>query len=296
MTKIKWFILLAISALTLAACSGNAPAETTDSSETAATSATNPLTENYNILSIDEIVDGELTVTNFANDGSATLPIHTNVPVACTVVFGTTPEFGQLSLDQDMAGGTHSDHNPLLSNLAPETEYFFRVQGIDDDGNLYLSEVMNFTTPPQDNSLTDNLASPDRGATIVGYSSAFGDAAPDAQWGVLSAFDDNPNSEWSSAGDGDEAWVEVALAERAQIEQITFQTRSMSNGTAIALAFTVTTDSGETFGPFELPDAENSFEFDTTFEAETLRFDLVETTGGNTGAIDIAVYGAFLDQ
>lgn len=287
MSKIKWFTLLITSVIALAACSGGTASDTTEADS---------LTENYNILSIDEIIDEELVVTNFANDGTASLPIHTSVPVACTVVFGTTPEFGQLSLDQDMAGGTHSDHNPLLSKLEPETEYFFRVQGIDDDGNLYLSDVMNFTTPPLDTSLTDNLASPDRGATIVGYSSAFGDAAPDAQWGVLSAFDDSPNTEWSTAGDGDDAWVEVALAERARIERITFQTRSMSNGTAIALAFTVTTDSGETFGPFDLPDAENSFEFDTAFEAETLRFDLVETTGGNTGAIDIAVYGTFLDE
>ncbi len=70
----------------------------------------------------------------------------------------------------------------------------------------------------------------------------------------------------------------------------------MSNGTAIALAFTVTTDSGETFGPYDLPDAENSFEFETAFEAKTLRFDLVETTGGNTGAIGIAVFGEPLGE
>lgn len=283
MSKIKWFIILAIT-LTLAACS------------TSAAPAANPLTENYTFLPIGNIVDQELAVTNFANDGSATLPLQTNVPVACTVVYGTTPEFGSLSVDQDMAGGTHSDHSPLLVGLEPETEYFFRVQGVDDDGNLYLSETMNFTTPPQDTSLTDNLASPDRGATIIGVSSAFGDAAPDAQWGALSAFDDNGNTEWSSAGDGDEAWIEVELAERAAIDKITFQTRSMSNGTAIALAFTVTTDSGETFGPYELPDAENSFEFETTFEAKTLRFDLVETTGGNTGAIGIAVFGELLGE
>ena len=293
MSKIKTLIILLIT-ITLAACSTSATPETESPVEAATSATANPLTENYNILSINEIVDQELIVTNFANDGSATLPIHTNVPVACTIVFGTTPEFGFLSLDQDMAGGTHSDHNPLLSGLAPETEYFFRVQGIDDDGNLYLSETMSFTTPPQDTSLTDNLASPDRGATIIGVSSAFGDAAPDAQWGALSAFDDNGNTEWSSAGDGDEAWIEVELAERAAIEQITFQTRSMSNGTAIALAFTITTDSGETFGPYELPDAENSFDFETTFEAKTLRFDLVETTGGNTGAINIAVFGELL--
>ena len=67
--------------------------------------------------SIDEIIEQPLEVTNFANDGSATLPIHTTITVACTIVYGTTTEFGSLTLDQDMAGGTHSDHNPLLVGL-----------------------------------------------------------------------------------------------------------------------------------------------------------------------------------
>ncbi|HID52305.1 MAG TPA: hypothetical protein EYP41_09725 [Anaerolineae bacterium] len=78
-------------------------------------------------------------MTNFANDGSATLPVQTSVPVACTVVYGKTPDFGSLTLDQDMAGGAHSDHNPLLTGLEPETEYYFRLQGVDDDGNIHIS-------------------------------------------------------------------------------------------------------------------------------------------------------------
>ena len=163
--------------------------------------------------------------------------------------------------------------------------------------SFYLSLlVMTFTTPPREESETQNLASPELGATILGYSSAFGDAAPDARWGVLSAFDDNPNTEWSSAGDGNEAWVEVELAQRARIDSVTFQTRSMSDGSAIARAFTITTDDGETFGPFKLPDANGRYDFDVTIEAKSLRFNLMDTTGGNTGAVDIAVFGEFLEN
>ena len=110
------------------------------------------LTADYDFRSIDEIVDEELEVMNFGNDGTATLPIHTSVPVACSVVYGTTPEFGSLSTDLDMEGGTHSDHNPLLTGLEPETEYFFRAQGVADNGVVYLSDVMTFTTPPADTS------------------------------------------------------------------------------------------------------------------------------------------------
>jgi len=286
MFKIRLFILFVFAAVTLAACSQSQ------------SDSTSTLTEEYSFRSVEDIINAELEVANFADDGTATLPIHTSVPVACTVVYGTTPEYGSLSLDQDMAGGTHSDHSPLLSGLEPETEYYFRVQGVDEDGNIYLSEVMTFTTPPEDagRAETDNLASPDNGAEIIGYSSAFGDAGLSDRWGAGSAFDDNSNTEWSSAGDGDEAWIEVELAQRARVDSVEFQSRSMSDGSAVALAFTITTGSGELFGPFELPDADSGYAFDINSETKTLRFDLVDTTGGNTGAVNIAIFGALLDK
>lgn len=276
--------LAAVALLGLVACSS---VETSDSSG---------VTEGYTFRSIDEIVDGDLAVTNFANDGTATLPVHTNIPVACSVVYGTTPAFGSLTLDLDMAGGTHSDHNPLLTNLEPETEYFYRFQGVDDAGTIYLSEVMTFITPPRKTSQTENLASPQNGAEIIGYSSAFGDAAPQDRWGAASAFDDNPNTEWSSAGDGNGAWIEVKLAGPARIDSVEFQTRAMGDGSAITHSFTIVTGDGQEYGPFDLPDASNSYRFEVPFEAETLRFNLMDTTGGNTGAVDIAVYGELLDQ
>jgi hypothetical protein len=255
------------------------------------------LLENYVIRPVDDILDQELAVTNFASDGSATLPIETSVPVACTVVFGTTPDFGQLSLDQDMAGGTHSVHNPLLSNLESETTYYFRVQGVDDLGVLYISDIMTFTTPNFEEmaSSTTNLASPALGATIIDYSSAFGGAAIDERWGAASAFDDNPNTQWSSAGDGDGAWVEVELANRARIDSVMFWSRAMSDGSAVTLEFTIETGEGEMYGPFELPDTSQAYEFDVEIEAQTLRFNLMNTTGGNTGAVDIGVFGEFIE-
>jgi hypothetical protein len=284
MSNFRFSLLLPIMiALALAACSS--------ADEPGADS----LTGDYEFRSIDEIADAELEVMNFGNDGTATLPIHASVPVACSVVYGTTPEFGSLSTDLDMEGGTHSDHNPLLTGLEPETEYFFRAQGVADNGVVYLSDVMTFTTPPAGTSVTENLASPAMGAEIVGYSSAFGDAGISDRWGAAAAFDDNPNSEWSSAGDGNEAWVEVKLDGRARIDSVEFQSRAMSDGSAITLAFTITTEDGEVLGPFTLPDANSRYDFDVAIEAETLRFDLMDTTGGNTGIVDVAVYGAFLD-
>ncbi len=65
----------------------------------------------------------------------------------------------------------------------------------------------------------------------------------------------------------------------------------MSNGTAQIFRFTVTTDQGETFGPFDLPDADWVYTFPVEFTARTLRFDALETNTGNTGAVEIEVYG-----
>ena len=192
-----------------------------------------------------------------------------------------------------MAGGAHTDHSPLLVGLEPETTYYFRVQGVDASGMVYLSEVMTFTTPPEDTSVIENLASPVLGAEIIGYSSAFGDAAPSDSWGIANAFDDNSNTAWSSAGDGNTAWVEIKLAQPARITAVSFHSRSMADGSAITQAFTVTTETGQVLGPFSLPDASQPHQFEVAFEAQTLKFELMDTTGGNTGAVDIVVYGEF---
>ncbi len=255
------------------------------------------LLEEVAFRSIEDIVEGELAITDFKN-GTARLPVTTKIPVACSVVYGPTPDFGFLSLDDDMAGGAHAHHNPLLRNLEGETTYYYRLQGVDESGIVYLSEVMTFTTPAFGTQAgpTENLASPGRGAEIVGYSSAFGDSDLEGRWGAANAFDGDPGTEWSSQGDGNEAWVEVKLAQRARIEAIEFWSRSMGDGSSITLAFTVTTDVGEVYGPFAVPDASGSHSFDMDLETSRLRFDLMETTGGNTGIVDIAVYGEFVDQ
>ena len=65
----------------------------------------------------------------------------------------------------------------------------------------------------------------------------------------------------------------------------------MPNGTAQIFRFTVTTDSGQTFGPFDLPDAAQIYYFPVQFTARTLRFDAVDTNTGNTGALEVQVYG-----
>ncbi|MDL1885504.1 discoidin domain-containing protein [Anaerolineae bacterium CFX8] len=283
----KWFIGIFILLVGIGFASSMAAQDTIPLDE---------LLTNVTFRPVEEIMTGDLVVTNFANDGTATLPITTTVPVACSIVYGTTPEFGSLAVDLDMAGGTHTEHSPLLLDLESETTYYFRVQGTDDFGVIYLSEVMTFTTPPRKTVENTNLASPELGAEITGYSSAFGGADLTERWGALSAVDGSSNSAWSSAGDGDDAWLEIRLAQRSQINRIEYWSRAMSDGTSQVFEFTITTDDGRIYGPFSLDDADQSYSFEVDFQTTTLRFDVVSSSGGNTGAVEFGVYGEPLDE
>jgi len=54
--------------------------------------------------------------------------------------------------------------------------------------------------------------------------------------------------------------------------------------------FQVVTAKGEKFGPFDLPDAKSVFYFPAAITARTLRFEVLKSSGGNTGAAEIEVY------
>ena len=51
------------------------------------------------------------------------------------------------------------------------------------------------------------------------------------------------------------------------------------------------TENGEVFGPFELPDADSAHEFEVSIVAKSLRFEVVDSNGGNTGFVEIEAYG-----
>ncbi|MCC6612906.1 MAG: discoidin domain-containing protein [Anaerolineae bacterium] len=239
---------------------------------------------------LEVVTESPVQILDIASD-SARLNFVGLVPLACTVVYGTTTDFGSASIDQNMNGGAIVEHNPIMIGLEPDTEYFYRVQGSGEDGTLYVGEIGSFRTLPQSDEPVLNLLSPERGATVLGVSSNFGDQPDDGTWGILNAFDGNPNTAWASNGDGDSAWFEVQLGERSHITQIAFWTRLMSDGTSQIFSFTVTTDNGDVYGPFEVDDAEQTHSYDVDFDALTLRFDVVRSSGGNTGAHEIAVYG-----
>jgi hypothetical protein len=233
------------------------------------------------VRDFEEIAASEVVITPDPSGRAAVLEVDTSIDVACSVIYGTDESFGSIAVDNDMGGGAHSDHRPLLGGLEPDTAYVYRLQGTAPDGTIYVSEIMTFTTPAAAEG-PENLA---LGATVRGVSSEWSDA-----FAAERAFDGDPTSEWSSRGDGDDAWVEIDLGAPQAIGDLIFRTRSMSDGSATTASYRVTAD-GVPYGPFpaDQPIAELG---DLGVVAQVLRFDVETSTGGNTGAVEIVVLAA----
>ena len=257
----------------------------------ACTSSATP-TSSSPIKPITDIVKLTPQFTNITAD-SAVLLATSTVPVVCAVVYGPTSAYGQIATDQDMAGGAHTNHHPTLTGLTPDTTYYARLQGVDATGTLYRSDEYSFHTLPASSSANTNqpnLALKQNGGSIHGVSSNYGGGANDSSFGANNAIDGNPATQWSSNGDGDKAWIEIALAASTHVTRIGFWTRTMGS-TAQIQSFQIITDNGQTIGPFTLADANQLYTFNTDFTAKQLRFEVVKSSGGNTGAVEIEVYG-----
>ena len=61
------------------------------------------------------------------------------------------------------------------------------------------------------------------------------------------------------------------------------------------VSFRVVSDNGDVAGPFTLEGAGQIFYFDANITGKQLRFEALDTSGGNTGVVEIEVYGSRLD-
>lgn len=226
---------------------------------------------------------------------SVTVKIETRIPVACAAAYGTTTAYGQLATDTDMAGGGHQDHHPVLTGLKPDTLYQIRLQGVGPDGTLYVSDNLTFRTPsasavsqpakPQGK----NVALISAGARVKGVSSNFGGGDVNSTYGANKTIDGDLNTEWSSNGDGDKAWIEIDLGKEYPITALGFRTRTMGTSAQIE-RFQAITDKDQKLGPFDLSDAKSVYYFPVSTTARTLRFEVLKSSGGNTGAVEIELY------
>ena len=255
----QWIIWLAILAAALTACS--------DAS---------------GVADFSEIAVSEPTFTFDPSATTARLEVETTIPTVCAVAYGEGESLGSLATDLDMAGGGHQDHGPLLTGLQPDTTYFYQLQGVGPDGTLYQSEVSTFTTAAATESgAGDNVA---LAATVVDVSSEFS-----AAFVAGNAIDGNPATEWSSQGDGDDAFITLDLGSATAVTGLSFVTREMNDGSSVTTRYTVIVDDTDRYGPFDAGLTPPLVDVD--FSGRILRFEVDSSTGGNTGAVEIEVYG-----
>lgn len=267
------WLALVLSAILLSACGG---------------------AQSEGLLGLEDIPNGfDGPEVLLLSSNSATIRFDTGVPTVCNSPFGETAAYGEVATIPMLSGAT-MDHVLTFTGLEAGTTYHYQLIATDNQGNVYRSGDFTFTTEAENANLipNENWLSLENGAVVLDVSSNFGNGANDKQWGANSAIDGSTASEWSSRGDGDDAYIEIQMAAEVHITRLSVHTRSMANDTAQIFSFTVTTDLGETFGPFSLPDADGPHTFEVDFVASTLRFDAVSTNGGNTGFVELGAFGS----
>ncbi len=236
-----------------------------------------------------EVQENEFTFeADPTNPDRGIFRVTTTEPMICAIIWGETEDFGNMNNSLAMDGTGIIEHDVFLPGAEPGVEYVFKVQGSTADGTLYESPVGTFTIPETGGSSPDEA---ERGsnlaleATVTEVSSEFSDsfAAPNA-------IDGDTSTEWATSGSGDDAFITIDLGSERQIAGVELLTRSMADGSAITEEYTVTVGS-ETFGPFQAGTVAepNVAEIDAT--GQVIRFDMTSTTGGNTGAVEVRVFG-----
>ena len=129
------------------------------------------------------------------------------------------------------------------------------------------------------------------GAAITAVSSNYLGARNDQRWGVNEAFDYDIRSEWASNGDGDDAFFEIDLGGLAHVTAVELWSRTTADGSGQIYSFTLTGDDGTVLGPFFVPDVHQAHMFEIDLETVTLRFDVGDSSGGNTGLVEFRVLG-----
>ena len=270
-------VVVLLAALAVAACSGGSGHSTTPAP------GVRPFSE---VQATDFVFEADPT-----NPERGIFRVTTSEPMICAIVWGETKTFGNFNNSLAMSGTGIAQHDVYLPDAVPGRTYFFQVQGSTADGTLYRSETGTFTIPG-DGSTSTTTPNTEQGtdlavgATVAEVSSEFGPA-----FAATNAIDGSGTTEWSSAGDGDAAFITIDLGSPRQLNGVEFITRSMADGTAITKTYTVTVDGGTTYGPFPAGTAADPRFAPMATRGERFRFDVDTSTGGNVGAVEVRVVG-----
>lgn len=225
------------------------------------------------------------TRLQIAADGrSAVVQVQTDPPTVCAIAYGRTGSLGSIADDPSMGGTAISHHTVRLSGLTPSTTYRFRLTATDAQGRVFQTrKLTTFTTTPSTAAAPGgDIAA---GATIVAVSSEWSTG-----YQAANAVDGNLSTEWASAGDGNHAFITIDLGQRRKVSGVSFRTREMSDGSAITRTYAVVVDGDKRYGPFPAGNRLHPRTATVIVTGRRLRFQVVHSTGGNTGAAEIQVF------
>jgi F5/8 type C domain len=230
------------------------------------------------------LVEVGKTHLQVAADGrSATVQVETNPPTVCAIAYGKTASLGSIADDPNMGGTAISQHTVVLSGLTPGTTYRYKLTATDAQGLVFQTPgLAAFTTPREAAAQVRDVAI---GAKVVAVSSQYSDA-----YRASNAVDGNLSTEWASDGDGNRAFITIELQREYKINGVAFISREMSDGSAVTLTFAVVVDGRKRYGPFPAGNALDPRIARVSFSGRSLRFEVVTSTGGNTGAAEIEVF------
>lgn len=221
------------------------------------------------------------------NPSRAIFRVTTTEPMICAIVWGEDETLGNFNNSLDMAGTGIIQHDVFLPGAVPGVEYRFVVQGTTPDGTLYRSEMGTFVIPESDATVppTDGRVNLALGSAVEA-SSEFS-----AAFAAVHVVDGNFGTEWSSAGDGDDAWIIIDLGAPEQVTGFEFLTRSMTDGSAITDTYTVVVDGGERLGPFPAGNPADPRTVNVVVTGQVFAFEVEASSGGNTGAVEVRILG-----
>jgi F5/8 type C domain len=227
---------------------------------------------------------GRTRVQVAADGRSAVVRVQTDPPTVCAVAYGRTSSLGSIANDPTMGGTAIARHTVVLRDLSPNVTYRYRLTATDARGRVFqTSELATFRATPH--AAAAEARDVAVGAEVVAVSSQFGGA-----YRASNAVDGNLATEWSSAGDGNQAFITIDLGVTREVSGVAFVSRAMSDGSAITRTFTVVVDGSRRYGPFPAGTRADLRIAKVSFSGRRLRFDVARSTGGNTGAAEIEVF------
>ena len=165
-TLLPWLGILAFVPILVAACGGGVPEEEHEALQqelqraqlqvqsleqekeelrTAAT--TSALTALGELISIEQLMALPPTVVEL-KPNSATIQMITKDPTTCSIAHGLTTDYGEISTDDRMMSGGHTNHTHTLTRLQPDSVYHYKWGLLGPDGTVYGSKDLTFKTPP----------------------------------------------------------------------------------------------------------------------------------------------------